>query len=144
MTREDIVNVFARRQELWRLKDPVHLAADHAEHGVVESPMFGQLKGRPAIEQSYRDLFAAFNDWELVGEELVIDGLRAVQIFRSTATHVHDFFGLPGTGRHFEVHGMLYYRFENGKISHERRSYDFTSLLIQIGVLRAKPGKQTA
>jgi len=27
----------------------------------------------------------------------------------------------------------------NGKIVHERRIYDFTGLLVQIGVLKAKP-----
>jgi hypothetical protein len=29
---------------------------------------------------------------------------------------------------------------KGGKIQHERRIYDFTGLLIQIGVLKAKPG----
>jgi hypothetical protein len=28
----------------------------------------------------------------------------------------------------------------DGRIAHERRYYDFTGLLIQIGILKAKPG----
>ena len=106
--------------------------------------MFGVLHGRTAIEASYRDLFAAFSDWDIEQEELVIDGDRAVQVFTATATHVHDFFGLPGTGRKFEAHGMLFFQFEHGKIVFEQRCYDFTSMLIQLGVLRAKPGRQIA
>jgi hypothetical protein len=31
--------------------------------------------------------------------------------------------------------------FADGLIAHERRIYDFTGLLLQIGVLRAKPAK---
>jgi hypothetical protein len=30
---------------------------------------------------------------------------------------------------------------DDGLIEHERRIYDFTGLLVQIGVLRAKPAK---
>jgi hypothetical protein len=34
---------------------------------------------------------------------------------------------------------VFFYQFENGKIVRERRIYDFTGLLVQIGVLKAKP-----
>jgi hypothetical protein len=34
---------------------------------------------------------------------------------------------------------VFFYRLENGRIVHERRIYDFTGLLLQIGVLKAKP-----
>jgi hypothetical protein len=30
---------------------------------------------------------------------------------------------------------------EQGLVAHERRIYDFTGLLVQLGVLRAKPAK---
>ncbi len=31
------------------------------------------------------------------------------------------------------------YTLKDGKVVHERRIYDFTGMLIQIGVLKAKP-----
>ena len=37
--------------------------------------------------------------------------------------------------------GVLVFELRDGKITHERRLYDFTGLLVQVGVLKAKPGK---
>jgi hypothetical protein len=36
---------------------------------------------------------------------------------------------------------VLIFEWRDGKIAVERRLYDFTSLLLQVGVLKAKPGK---
>jgi hypothetical protein len=46
---------------------------------------------------------------------------------------------MPPTGRRIEVAGAFIYRLHNGLIAHERRILDFTGLLVQVGVLRAKP-----
>jgi predicted ester cyclase len=48
-------------------------------------------------------------------------------------------FGVPATGRKFEVQGVLVFYFKDGKIIKERRLYDFTSMLIQLGFLKARP-----
>ena len=58
------------------------------------------------------------------------------------ATHRTDFFGLRGTDRRmeFRVARLININYD-GLIEHERRIYDFTGLLVQIGVLRAKPAK---
>ena len=55
------------------------------------------------------------------------------------ATHRGDFMGIPGTGRRVEFDCVLILDFQDGKIQRERRVYDFTGMLIQIGVLRGKP-----
>ena len=57
------------------------------------------------------------------------------------ATHVNEFFGLPGTGKHIEFRLSRLLRMEGDLIAHEARVYDFTGLLVQVGVLRAKPAK---
>ena len=46
---------------------------------------------------------------------------------------------MPPTGRRIEVSGCFIYRIEGQQIQHERRILDFTGLLVQVGVLRAKP-----
>ena len=46
---------------------------------------------------------------------------------------------MPPTGRRIEVAGAFIYRIRNDQIVHERRILDFTGLLVQVGVLRAKP-----
>lgn len=139
MTREAIVRFFDERQSDWRTRDPELLAARHAVDGTVVSPMFGALHGRVEIAESYQRLFATFPDWYFKNEELVIDGNRVAQHFVSTATHVGEFMGLPGTNRHGRIEGVLLFTMKDGQILHEQRLYDFSALLIQIGVLRSKP-----
>jgi predicted ester cyclase len=141
MTRQELIAFFADRQARWDAHDAKGLAADHAEAGTVQSPMHGTRRGRHAITGSYRALFDAFPDWRFISEELIIDGDRLAQPFSAEATHVGDFMGLAGTNRRFRVQGVRVYDMANGLIQSERRYYDFTSLLIQIGVLRSKPAK---
>ena len=141
MTRDNVLSFFAERQRAWDGRDPDALAAGHAEHGTVVSPMFGRRTGRDAIRHSYRALFATFPDWTFKGDALLIDGNRVAQQFVVTATHVGEFMGLSGSNRRFQIQGMRMFEMQDGLILHEQRHYDFTGLLIQVGVLRAKPGK---
>jgi len=141
ISREEITAFVARHVEVFHRHDPVKLAAHHTIDGTVVSPMFATVHGRQAIEDSYRALFRAFPDWTLKVEDIVVEQDKAVVLVTSTATHVNEFFGLPGTHKRFEIRGARYMRFADGLIAHEQRIYDFTGLLIQIGVLRAKPAK---
>lgn len=138
-TREAILALFARREAAWRARDAAALAADHTLDGVVVSPTGGVLEGRADIERIYRVWFSAFPDLSLTIEDLIVEDDRAALLCRVTGTHLGEFFGTPATGRHIEVAGALIFRFDNGLIAHERRVMDFTGLLLQVGVLRAKP-----
>jgi predicted ester cyclase len=140
MTRDETLAFLARRHEAWQRRDPVALAEDHAEHGSVVSPIFSKIQGRDAIRKSYESLFQSFPDWSLGDEPPLIDGNRVAVAFKTTATHVGRFMGLDGTGRRCEIQGVLLMDLRDGLIAHERRVYDFTGLLIQVGVLRGKPG----
>ena len=108
---------------------------------VVVSPIFGTVQGRRDIEVSYQNLFAIFADWEFVGDDLIIDGDHVVEGFVARATHTHEFLGIPGTGRRFQLRGVLMFQFADGLISHEECIYDFSGMLIQIGILRVKPAR---
>lgn len=139
MTRDDIVDIFTRRQVFWKQRDPEALASAHAQDGVIMSPIFGTIRGYDAILKSYRNLFDVFQDWTFNSDELLIDGDRAAQVFHIMATHSKELFGVEATGRTFEAQGVLYFRLEHGKIAFEQRYYDFTGMLIQLGVLKARP-----
>ena len=139
MTREQIFALFARREAAWRARDAPGLAADHAADGVVVSPTGGVLEGRAQIERIYRVWFVAFPDLSFTTEDLLVDNDRAALLCRVAGTHEGEFFGMSPTGRRIEVAGAFIYRLENDLIAHERRILDFTGLLIQVGVLRAKP-----
>ena len=47
--------------------------------------------------------------------------------------------GVPATRKPFRLPIVFLCTLEDGLIVHERRIYDFTGLLVQIGVLKAKP-----
>ena len=139
MTREEIVALFERREAAWRARDAVALAADHAPESVVISPTGGVLEGRADIERIYRLWFTAFADFALTVEVLIVEGDRVALLGRVTGQHSGDFFGMPATGRRIDVACGFFFRFEGPMIVHERRILDFTGLLVQVGVLRAKP-----
>jgi steroid delta-isomerase-like uncharacterized protein len=139
MTRDDILALFERRQEAWRRLDSIALAADHSEHCTMLSPMAGSVRGRSAIKQVYDAWFAAFPDFALHEQQLVIDGNRVVEIAMVSGTDTGGFMGLPATGKPFRVPAAYIYTLADGHIAHFQTIYDFAGVLIQIGMLRAKP-----
>ena len=139
MTRDQVEALFERRRRAWEGRDAEGLAATHSPDGVVKSPMFGELHGREQITASYAKLFHTFPDWTFGDQSLVIDGERVVQLFTATATHAADFMGLPPTGRTFTIEGARMHILKDGLVHDEQRLYDFTGLLIQVGVLKGKP-----
>ena len=140
MAREEVVKLFNHRHDAFARKDADALAADHAKAGVLESPLAGgTVNGREAIARIYRGLFAGFPDVAIDWTELVIDGDNVVEMGTMSGTDTGGFMGLPATGKHFAFPIALICTLENGLIAHERRVYDFTGMLIQIGLLKAKP-----
>jgi len=142
MTRTELQAVVEDYLETWSMRRPEEIARYHAVDGVAESPIYATLRGRTAIEEAARSFFTSFPDATQEIEATVIDPPNVAIFTRVNATHVNEFFGLPGSGRHIEFrHSRLIRINDDGLIVHERRIYDFTGLLVQIGVLRAKPGK---
>ena len=139
MTREDLIAMFDRRRAAMADLDARALAADHSEESVCESPMAGTVRGREAIEQVARAFFCAFPDVRSQRDALVIDGDRVVEVETLSGTDTGGFMGMPPTQKAFAFPLVRLYTVRDGAIVHERRIYDFTGLLIQIGVLKAKP-----
>ncbi|HUF22799.1 MAG TPA: ester cyclase [Vicinamibacterales bacterium] len=140
MTPDEIRAFFDGQQAHWRDRDGAALAEGHAPDGTIVSPIFRTVTGSRAIAVSYTTLFDIFPDWDLQAEELLIDGNRVAQPFSVTATHRGEFMGLAGTGKPFSIQGVRLFTMRDGRIAHERRYYDFTGLLLQIGILKTKPG----
>jgi steroid delta-isomerase-like uncharacterized protein len=139
MTREEIVGFFERRQGLYDNLDAPALAADYAADAVIESPSAGIHTGRAAAERSLRAVFGAFLDMKVKMDGLVIDGDRVAQALSIEGTHIGEFMGVPPSGKPFRLTAVFGYELEAGQIVRERRIYDFTGLLVQIGMLKAKP-----
>jgi len=139
MTRQDIMVFLGRWQDALDRRDPATLASLYADTAVVESPMAGTHHGPAAIEEVYAAWFKAFPDVTFKTEELLVDGDRVAQVGTMIGTDMGGFMGLPPTGRPIRLPMVLIHELRAQQIVRERRMYDFTGMLVQIGVLRAKP-----
>jgi steroid delta-isomerase-like uncharacterized protein len=138
MTRDAISAIFDRRRAAYAAQDSAALARDYAEDCVIESPSGGVHHGPAEAERVFRALFDAL-DAHVQEQALIIDGDSVAQVVEFSGTDGGQFLGLPPTGKSFRVPCVVLFKFEEGKIKHERRIYDFTGMLVQIGVLKAKP-----
>jgi predicted ester cyclase len=140
MTRDDILEFFARRLAGFNRLDAAMLAGLHAVDGVLDSPFAGGVaEGREAIEQVYRRFFTAFSTATFEQEQLLIDGEKAVLLLHIFGTNRGGVMGLAPTDRPFSISLVSLCELHDGVISRERRIYDFTGLLLQVGALKAKP-----
>jgi len=139
MTREQITAMFTRREEAFNAKDSAALAADYADDAVIYSPTAGVHQGPEAAKEAFDFIFHAFADNTRHTEALVIDGDRVAQVLTIEGTNLGGLMGLPPSGKHFRLPAVFIYDFRGDKIVRERRIYDFTGMLIQIGVLKARP-----
>jgi len=132
MKAEEITALFVRRLEGFTLHDPVALAADYAEECVLESPAFGASVGRAAVEAVYRRWFEAFPDAGIQFGNLVINGAQVAQTATMYGTDTGGFLGQGPTGKQFRLFIVVLYVLDDQHITHERRVYDVTGLLLQL------------
>jgi steroid delta-isomerase-like uncharacterized protein len=139
MTRDEIEAMFARREEAFEEMDAAALANDYADDAIIESPTAGMHRGPVAAAQAFEALFHAFADHTRKTEALLIDGDHVAQVLTLEGTNLGGLMGLPPSGRHFRVPAVFLYELRGDKIVRERRIFDFTGMLVQIGVLKARP-----
>ncbi len=140
MDRDAIVALFDRRAEAWARLDADALAATHAEDAVAESPMQGRLTGRSRIRDVYVEWFRAFPDLTFTSQHLLIDGNRAALFFSLRGTQAAPFYGVPATGRRIDIAGAWLFTVNDaGLIVHDQRVYDVVGMMVQVGLLKAKP-----
>ena len=137
MTRDQIAAMFERRRIALENQDVAALMADYADDCVVESPSAGTHTGKPAIEEAMNAVFDAL-DIKVRQQSLIIDGNSVAASVVMEGKDVGQFLGLPPTGKSFHAPAVLLYELKDGKIIRERRVYDFTGLMVQIGLLKAK------
>ena len=140
MTRDEILAVLTRRADAWRRLDVDALVADYAPDAVIESPLAGgTTQGVEQIKQVFQTYFVAFPDLGMDVGDVLVDGNRAAVLATFTGTDNGGFMGMPPSGRHVTIPVVFLYEFKDGQIVRDRRMYDFTGLLIQVGTLKAKP-----
>lgn len=138
MTREETVAFFKRREENYEDLNAAALAADYTDDAIIETPSTGKHTGRDA-EKNLKAIFRAFLDLTMTVDHLVIDGDKVVTVHTVEGTHMQELLGIAPTGKRFTMSVAIIHRLKNRKIVQEQRIYDFTGMLMQIGVLKARP-----
>ncbi len=123
----------------WNRRDSAALAGCYSQDSIFVTMLAGKLQGRAAIESLYRGWFSAFPEMVFKVDTRIRDGDRVALFWSQHGKHVGDFCGFTGTGRSFVLQGVFLMTFQNGMIIDTKSIYDFTGLLLQIGVLKAKP-----
>jgi len=140
MTREALAGLVERWQEARADQDVDTLMGFYASDCIVESPLAaGRVQGVEANAKVYRAFFEAFPDFTFQVEELLIDGERVVEIGTVRGTDTGGLMGMAPSGKPFVIPIVFLLKIAGDQIVYERRVYDFTGLLVQIGVLKARP-----
>lgn len=138
-TRSEVAELLARRHRAWEQRDIDALVDQHTDHCVMDSHLAGRVEGRAAIRQVYDAWFNAFPDSQLASERAIVDGNRIAEVATQSGTDTGSFLGLTPTGRPFRIPIVWLYTVEGGRFVYVRPIYDFTGMLVQLGVLKAKP-----
>ena len=139
MTHDETIELCRTWLDAFARHDLPLLTPLYAETVEMESPMAGHITGREAVVKASEGLFGAFPDILMTPEPPMIDGDRVAITVEFSGTHVGAFMGLPPTNKQFRFRLVFLLDVRDGKIVRDRRVYDFTGLLVQLGVLKAKP-----
>lgn len=125
----------ARMVDLWNTGDPGAAHDLYSEFVVYHHPNRPEpFHGRDAILQQIAGIRAAFPDFELKINELIIEGNRFVAHWLWTGTHRGVFHGIEPTGNRVSARGVSVMRIESGRIIEEYMYDDALGLLRQLGV----------
>ena len=140
MTRIEMARWVEERRGALNRRDVGALSRLFADNCMVESPTAGRIvRGVAAVDDIHRAWAAGFPDATFTTDEILVEGDRLVWIARAAGTDTGGFLGLPPTGRRFDLPVVVFSTFEDGLVVSERRIYDFTGLLVQTGILKARP-----
>ncbi len=94
-------------------------------------------RDRTGMVQFLRETRAAFPDWRVEIDDLIVEGDLAAVRWHGKVTHAGPFRGISATGRVIDVSGINVYRVSNGRIAAEWEQTDSLGMLVQLGVGRA-------
>jgi predicted ester cyclase len=139
LPQAEILALLDQRHAAWARRDVHALVAQHTADCVMDSHLAGRVQGHGAIAEVYDAWFRAFPDSVLAAERAIVDGNRVAEMVIQTGTDTGGFLGAPPTNKPFRLPIVWFLTIDGRQFSYVRPLYDFTGLLIQIGMLKAKP-----
>jgi steroid delta-isomerase-like uncharacterized protein len=120
-------------------RDPDGIVEFGAEDYVDDFVAVGQFHGREAIRGFFREVFAAFPDFQMTVDRIVADESSAVVQWHLSGTFSGaPFQGVHPTGRRVELRGVDVMEIAGGLIRRNTIYYDGASFARQIGLLPAQ------
>lgn len=113
------------------------MAPDVVEH------QRGNSQGREGAREVSRTLHRWMSEFELVVEDLAVEGKTAWTRNRARGTNTGSVMGRPATGRRVEVDVFDVLRFEDGRVVEHWGVADQLGLMIQLGHV-PEPGRPPA
>lgn len=135
----DLRAIVGAHAEAFARRDIDALVALHAPDAVMDSNVAGRVSGRDAIRDVYRRWFTALPDSGFHPEDFIIDGSIAAEIAIMTGTDTGGFLGFSATGRPVRVRSAWMFGARGGELTYVHPIYDFTGMLVQMGVIRPRP-----
>src|SRR5579864_9681677 len=129
ISRQDAIALVHRIADAANTHDIPALMDLYAEDAVVISPAMSRITGRAAIGAAWDLMLSTFPDWKVCPDEVLVDGDRIIALGVNTATDRQGWFGLPPTGGTIKYRAVLLITIAQGKIVHEERIYDVSSVL---------------
>ena len=139
MTRGEILDLCRRWKDAHDRRDLKTFASLYARDAALESPIAGDTPAREGVLKASEGFLNAFPDAVMTVEPPIIDGDRVTLVAEMSGKQVGAFMGLPPTGKGVRFRLVFLLDVADGLIVRDRRIYDFTGLLVQVGVLKAKP-----
>ena len=107
-----------------------------AESFVEHAEVPGIPPTKAGVVQYFRLLIAAFPDFQLVVEDVIASGDKAVARLRVTGTHKGPFMGMPATGKPVAVNLIDITRFGDDGLAREHWGVaDQLALMQQLGAI---------
>jgi steroid delta-isomerase-like uncharacterized protein len=120
-------------------KDLDGIVAGGAPDYVDDFVPVGAFRGHDAVRGFFREMFAAFPDFEMAVDRIVADDSSAVVQWHLSGTFSGGpFLGIRPTGRRIDVRGVDVMEIADGLIQHNTIYYDGASFARQIGLLPAQ------
>lgn len=115
-------------------KNHLDLMPELFSENVVNHSGNNSQTGLAAFEQGVQRVRGMFPNGQFTVDDVVSSGDKAAVHWTMTATHTAPVAGVAPTGKPITNHGIVFYRFENGKISELWVQVDQIGVLQQLGV----------
>jgi steroid delta-isomerase-like uncharacterized protein len=122
--------------EAWNAHDVGRIETFYApDYEGVDVGLASPQRGPQSASRNMERYLLAFPDLRFVEQDLIVQGNRAVLVWKANGTHEGRLMNIPPTGRRIAVHGTSVLTVEEGKILRGLYVWDVAGLLRSIGLL---------